>query len=122
MIEFKNKDEIIKWSIDLFAVFLYDFYPLSPTDKKKTSKKDKDSLDDYRSPVFPKNAKPEWIDLEFSNNAEDNEPSRRKGSSKSNPDYLKRARKLKALGNRGEKFVLDMERSELLNKGKKELS
>ena len=123
LIEFKNRDEVMRdWSVDLFAVFLYDYYPRSPGEKKKNSNKGNDPLDDYRSPVFPKNAKPEWIDLELSSNPNQSNRSGSRGKSKSNPDYLKRARRLKELGNRGEKFVLDMERSELLAKGKEELS
>ena len=119
LINFKNSDEVMKnWSTDLFSYFLYNVYPGRPP---KGNSDSKNPLEDYKNPDFPIDPTPEWIDMSIESPKKvgvDRKPRKEK----ENPDYEKEARKLKKLGDRGEKLVLDMERRRLDELGLTQLS
>jgi hypothetical protein len=124
LIEFKNQDAIMKdWSIDLFANFLYSEYPGRPQWDEENNGDASDPLADYRTPDFPANPEPSFIELDilkpyttvtknkFSENSE-----------RDNPNYEKEARKLKKLGDRGEKIVMDLEKKRLVEANRSDLA
>ncbi|MFS4494708.1 DUF3883 domain-containing protein [Maribacter sp. 2308TA10-17] len=119
LIRFKNSDEVMKtWSTDLFSYFLYRVYPGRPP---KENSNLKNPLEGYKNPDFPVDPSPEWIDMSIEPPKKVN-PDRKPRKEKKNPDYEKEARKLKRLGDRGEKLVLDMEKHRLEELGFTKLS
>lgn len=111
-----------KWSVDLFANFLYTEYPGRPPKQGQSSNDNSEPLTDYRTPDFPANPTPTFIDLNIIPPNFSDTTTHSKGSlSRGNPDYEKEARKLKTLGDRGEKIVMDLERKRLTDVGRKDL-
>jgi len=124
LIEFKNQDEVMKkWSVDLFSNFLYTEYPGRPPKESQTENIEKDPLADYRQPDFPANPLPEFVELEIlPTNINSTSKQTNRKANKNKPDYEKEARKLKRLGDRGEKIVMDIEKMRLINAGKENLA
>ncbi len=124
LIEFKNQDEVMKsWSVDLFSNFLYTEYPGRPPKENQTPNIEKDPLADYRQLVFPANPLPEFVELEIlPTNINSTSKKTNRKTNKNKPDYEKEARKLKKLGDRGEKIVLELEKIRLINAGKENLA
>lgn len=119
--KYKENDEVMKkWSLDLFSHFLYSYYPGRPQDDEKKNKKDA-ILDDFKNPEFPAEYYPEWQDLEIIDPNNSSKTSKRR-KSKSNPNYENEARKLKKLGDRGEKIAIEMEKKRLVDLGYPELA
>lgn len=120
LVDFKNQDPVMKkWTIDLFANFLYTEYPGRPP-KVEQDGHDKDPLADYRTPDFPPNPIPTFIDLDILPPIPTTFSSNNKGSGKT--DFEKEARKRKKLGDRGEKIVMDIEKRRLIQAGRKDLA
>ncbi len=124
LVAFKNQDPVMKkWSVDLFSHFLYSEYPGRPPKEGENNDTNSDPLADYRNPDFPFNPQPSFIDLTI---LPPTEPTNIHGStnksSNNKPDYEKEARKLKKLGDRGEKIVMDLEKKRLKDAGKKDLA
>jgi hypothetical protein len=124
LIAFKNQDPVMKsWSVDLFSNFLYTEYPRGPQKMGKEIDEKSDPLSDYRLPNFPANPSPSFIDLNIlPPNPTSMSRRGRTNFNGSNPDYEKEARKLKKLGDRGEKIVLDLECKRLSEAGRKDLA
>jgi len=124
LIKFKNQDSIMKnWSNDIFSHFLYTEYPRSPPKKEVNFNKTVDLLSEYRMPEFPLNQKLEIIDLKIL------EPKKigkqnltNESSKKPKQDYEQEARKLKKIGSRGEKLVYELEKQNLKDNGRSDLS
>jgi len=120
LIEFKNQDSVMqRWSVDLFANFLYTEYPGRPPKKGKETIND-DPLADYRAPNFPPNPAATFIELDIL--PPTTTEILTKTVSKGKPDYEKEARTNKKLGDRGEKIVMDLEKARLLQAGRKDLA
>ncbi len=119
LLEFKNNDVVMKnWSVDLFAHFLYNYYPKRPIKKAKAVD---NTLEDYDTPDFPFAPTAEAISLTILPFVEpENLDSSRRGARK--PDYEKQNRINKKLGDRGEKIVEDYERERLRSAGKPKLA
>jgi len=124
LIEFKNQDPIMKnWSVDLFSNFLYTEHPGGPPKEGQEHNDKSDPLSDYRTPDFPANPSPSFIDLNILPSNPTPTKSKVKGaSSRGKPDYEKEARKLKKLGDRGEKIVMDLEKKRLNDAGRENLA
>lgn len=119
LIAFKNQDPVMKnWSVDLFANFLYSEYPGRPPKENQDTIND-DPLADYRVPNFPSNPSPTFIDLNILS-PRPTEITTRRGNGKT--DYEKKARLNKKLGDRGEKIVMDLEKSRLSKAGRNDLA
>ncbi len=115
LIDFKNEDPVMHgWPADIFAYFLYNYYPGRPP---RNDQPPNDPLADYRLPDYPPNPVPSIIDLDILPSTPPRSDNSRKGGA-SNPDYEAEARKLKRLGDRGEKIVLEMEMKRLRDAGK----
>lgn len=110
LLKFKNEDEVMQdWSADLFSDFLYGEYPKRPT--KKTNIPN-DVLEDYLNPKFPINPIASEVVLDILPNiVQPNQRNNRSNNSK--PDYEKKNRVNKKLGDRGEKIVKDFEEKRL---------
>ncbi|UBB90046.1 DUF3883 domain-containing protein [Candidatus Kaistella beijingensis] len=114
--DFKNSDEIMKdWPMDIFADFLYKYFH-PKLNKEKDFKINKKLDDDYGDQQFPSEYLAEWEDLEMMQ-GEPIKKVKSKEVPKDNPDYEKEARKLKKLGDRGEKIVIEMEQKRLTELG-----
>lgn len=124
LIEFKNQDPVMKnWTVDLFAHFLYTEYPGRPPKQGATTHSNSDPLVDYRNPNFPANPAAEFIKLNILPPNPTNPVGINRGTSgRGKPDYEKEARKLKKLGDRGEKVVMDLEIKKLKEAGRKDLA
>lgn len=124
LIHYKNQDPIMKnWSVDLFSTFLYSVYPGRPLKEVENRSDNSDPLSDYITPDFPANPSPSFIDLNILPPTSSNVTAKIKGdSNRSKPDYEKEARKLKKLGDRGEKIVMDLEKKRLNDEGRKDLA
>lgn len=122
LISFKNQDAIMKnWSVDLFSNFLYSGYPGRPPKDGQDS--DEDPLSEYRMPDFPADYEASLINLEIIPTKDKKEKTSKKRNPKSRKlDYEKEAKKLKRLGDRGEKIILDFERDRLANAGRMDLA
>lgn len=123
LIEFKSQDPVMKnWTVDLFANFLYSVYPGRPP-KKGATPITTDPLADYRNPNFPSNPSAEFIELNIlppnPNNTANLSGYR---AIKDKIDYEEEGRKMKILGDRGEKIVMDLEIKRLNEAGKKDLA
>jgi len=80
-------------------------------------------LADYRQPDFPANPLPEFVELEvLPTNINSTSKQTNRKADENKPDYEKEARKLKRLGDRGEKIVIDIEKNRLINAGKENLA
>ena len=118
LIAFKNQDPVMKnWSVDLFANFLYTEYPGRPP--KENHVTSNDPLAEYRVPNFPPSPSPTFIDLNILSPTP-TETITRRGNGKT--DYEKKARLNKKLGDRGEKIVMDLEKSRLLKARRNDLA
>lgn len=116
LLEFKLRDEIMKdWPLDIFTDFLYNVYPGKPMPEGEKRPLD-DKLIDYRTPNFPSVIDPKWINLKIKP-AKNPLVSKKESTSTGNPDYELEARKLKKIGDRGEKIVLEMEKKRLTDLG-----
>ena len=124
LIEFKNQDSVMKnWSVDLFSDFLYSEYPGRPPKQEQEIIEKSDPLSEYRLPDFPSNPMPSLIELQILPPNSSTSKRKIKGNSnRGNPDYEKEARKLKKLGDRGEKIVMDIEKQRLNEAGKQNLA
>ena len=124
LLEFKNQDPVMKkWPVDLFAHFLWSEFPGRPPKGEQGSFDKSDPLDDYRSPEFQPNPLPSFIDLDIlPPNPTRTTANEERRSSGGKPDYEKEARKLRKLGDRGEKIALDLERKRLSSLGKEDLA
>lgn len=123
LINFKNNDKVMRnWSVDLFSNFLYTEYPGRPPKQESNTEKS-DPLADYRQPDFPSIQTPQFIEQTIlPPNTTKNKHTIPINPKTQNPDYEKEARKLKKLGDRGEKIVKDIERSRLLDAGRSDLA
>ncbi len=124
LIEFKNKDKVMKnWSVDLFSNFLYSEYPGRPPKQGQGIDEKSEPLADYRQPDFTPNPSPTFIELDILPPSQPNSKfTTPKTSKNGNPDYEKETRKLKKLGDRGEKIVMDLEKKRLTDANKKDLA
>ena len=124
LIEFKNQDPVMKnWTVDLFAYFLYTEYPGKPPKENDNVDGSPDPLADYKTPNFPPNPTAEFIELNILPPNQSKTTSNIRGASESHkPDYEKEARKLRKLGDRGEKIVLDLEIKKLKEAGRIDLA
>lgn len=122
LIFFKNQDVIMKkWSVDLFSHFLYTEYPGRPP-KEGQSFDGNDMLSEYQMPDFPADFDISLVDLEIVP-PEQSEMQAKKAKSKSRKkDYEKDAKKMKRLGDRGEKIVMDFEIGRLIDAGRTDLA
>lgn len=122
LLKFKNDDEIMKnWSVDLFSHFLYTEYPGSPKNSNISHNFSYDILSDYRQPDFPSDYFPEFINL-IPLPINTSTYQKNNLSSPNKKDYEKESRKLKMLGDRGEKIVFDLEVKKLIEAGKDDLA
>jgi len=109
LLEFKNKDkDMRKWSVNMFAVFLWSHYPKSPAKADEMAVQAKDD-----EPVFPTLEDVSFVDLQLASGAQTtiDKPH----SVTPSPDYEKEARKYKKLGDRGEYIVIQAEIQRLMN-------
>lgn len=106
LLKFKNDDEVMRnWSTDLFGNFLYFEYPKRPI--KKSTQAD-NLLKDYLNPKFPINPIASEVVLDILPNiVKPNQKNNQNNNAK--PDYEKKNRVNKKLGDRGEKIVKDFE-------------
>jgi len=112
LVDFKNRDkDMKKWSIDIFALFLWSHYPKEPLDPKDIAVTPKD-----KEIVFPTINSISFIEQELSTDYKSKEP--KTYSTTASPDYEKEAKKYKMVGDRGEYVVIQAEISRLV----KELS
>ncbi len=106
LLQFKNEDEIMRdWSADLFGNFLYFEYPKRP---RKKSELENNLLKDYLNPKFPINPVASEISLDILPNPHQSN-QRNHNYNNSKPNYEKKNRLNKKLGDRGEKVVKDFE-------------
>lgn len=122
LVEFKNLDPIMgDWSVDIFSDFLYTEYPGRPITNGNVQQKTS-ILEDYEDPEFPPNPTASFIELNTiaSTEAKGTAPvSGKKEKGKKN--YEKEARKLRKLGDRGEKIVMDLEAKRLRDGNREDL-
>ena len=112
LLKFKNSDkDMKKWSINMFAVFLWSHYPKAPFKKEDVA-----VVSDEEEPEFPTLKSVKFIDLQLASGIPTSPTNSHSG--KPSPDYEKEAKKYKKLGDRGEYVVFQAEVSRL----KKELS
>lgn len=118
LIEFKNQDLIMRdWSADIFSDFLYSEYPGRP---KNSVSIGSSILDSYEDPEFPPNPIATFIELEIFSSKEVKGGTLLK-KKKSKKDYEAEARKLRKLGDRGEKIVMDLEAKRLRDGNREDL-
>lgn len=124
LIEFKMSDIIMRsWSLDLFSHFLYTEYPGGPGAKINLPQGLEDLLADYREPEFPTNQHPSYIELAILHPfGQPTENSRKEEGNRRSPDYDKQARKMRLLGDRGEKIVMEIEIKRLEDSGREDLA
>lgn len=115
LITFKNSDkDMKKWSIGMFAKFLYTHYPKLPAKAEEVAVKSKDE-----ELVFPtiKFKDIQFVGLQLVGK-ESKATSKTHPASSPSPDYEKEAKIYKKLGDRGEYIVIQAETKRLM----KELS
>lgn len=123
LIKFKNQDQVMKqWSVDLFANFLYTEYPGRPPKTGDSNDYSSSHLTDYQPILFPSNPSPSFINLNILPPHANIKPNNKVNLNHKNPDYENEARKLKQLGDRGEKIVMDLEIRRLEDAGRKDLA
>ena len=99
LLELKNSDkDMKKWSINMFAVFLWSHYPKAPLKNDEVA-----VAPDEEDIEFPTLESFSFIDLQLAN--EKPIPPTKPHSGQPSPDYEKEARKYKKLGDRGEYVV-----------------
>lgn len=124
LIEFKNQDRVMKhWAVDLFAYFLYTEYPGRPPKKENSFGAIGDPLRNYRIPEFPGNPIAEFISLNILPPSEvklvtTDRPKNETGK----VDFENESRRLRRLGDRGEKVVMDLEIKRLNDAGRNDLA
>jgi hypothetical protein len=108
LLNFKNSDkDMKKWSINMFAVFLWSHYPKAPFKKEEVAVvSDEEEID------FPTLESISFIDLQLAS-GKPTSPTK-SHSGKPSPDYEKEAKKYKKLGDRGEYVVIQAEMSRLM--------
>jgi len=108
LLEFKNKDkDMRKWSVNMFAVFLWSHYPKAPLKSDEVAVvSDEEEID------FPTLQSFSFVDLQLKNGT--STPHTQSHSGKPSPDYEKEAKKYKKLGDRGEYVVIQAEVSRLM--------
>ena len=112
LLEFKNKDkDMRKWSVNMFAVFLWSHYPKAPLKGDEVAVKSEEEEIE-----FPTLQSFSFVDLQLKNGT--STPHTQSRSGKPSPNYEKEAKKYKKLGDRGEYVVIQAEVSRLM----KELS
>jgi hypothetical protein len=112
LLEFKNKDkDMRKWSVNMFAVFLWSHYPKAPLKSDEVA-----VVSNEEEIEFPTYKSFSFADLQLTNG----KPTKtgKTHSVTPSPDYEKEARKYKRLGDRGESIVFKAETQRLM----KELS
>ncbi|MDQ1164605.1 DUF3883 domain-containing protein [Flavobacterium sp. SORGH_AS_0622] len=122
LLEFKNKDLIMRhWPVDIFADFLYTEYPGRPFTKTNENE-DSAILQDYLDPQFPSNPEASFIELGImpSNFSLPIAPGK-KVKIKGKKNYEAEGRRLRKLGDRGEKIVMDLEAKRLREGGRMDL-
>lgn len=123
LVEFKNQDLIMRdWSIDIFSDFLYTEYPGRPI-KNNSVWQEPSILEDYEDPEFPPNPMASFIELEILPLIQIKgrlSPARNKRI-KGKIDYEAEARKLRKLGDRGEKIVMNLEARRLRDGNREDL-
>ena len=108
LLELKNSDkDMKKWSINMFAVFLWSYYPKAPLKSDEVA-----VAPDEEDIEFPTLESFSFIDLLLAN--EKPIPPTKPHSGQPSPDYEKEARKYKKLGDRGEYVVYQAEISRLM--------
>lgn len=124
LMDFKNQDEIMKeWTVDQFTDFLYTQYPGKPPRKGELTNDSLKKRADYRMPTFSVNPVPEFIELEVLNPKKNAIHEKSKiNNTQLKINYEKEARKLRKLGDRGEKIVFEIEKKQLIEAGKIELA
>jgi hypothetical protein len=124
LIEFKNQDNVMRnWSLDLFSNFVYSEYPGRPPKLDQSSEDTADTFKDYRTPSFPPNPSPEFIELSILPSHNSTTKDRKtQGTKKRRLDYEKEAKNQKKLGDRGEKIVKDLEEKRLKQAGRNDLA
>ena len=110
------------WSVELCSDFLYSEYAGRPP-KDGQGTDEADPLAEYRMPDFPADYDASLIDLEIiSPKGKKEKISKKRKTNSRKRDYDKEAKKLKRLGDRGEKIVLDFERDRLGKAGRIDLA
>ncbi len=119
LVDFKNSDDIMQeWSIDLFAYFLYDVYPQSPTKNKPNP----DTLiAEYYFDDFSIAPNAEEVLMEILPFIPKQIDSLQRGPD-SKADYEKQNRINNIMGDRGEKLVKDFEKDRLIKLNKPDLA
>ncbi|WP_306349941.1 DUF3883 domain-containing protein [Flavobacterium sp. '19STA2R22 D10 B1'] len=122
LVEFKNSDPIMRaWSVDIFSDFLYTEYPGRPV-TKGNPQQETSILEDYVDPEFPPNPIASFIELMTISSTETKRPGPVPGKTEhGKKNYEKEARKLKKLGDRGEKVVMDLEAKRLRDGNREDL-
>lgn len=122
LVEFKNRDLIMEtWSVDIFSDFLYTEYPGRPV-KNGHVAQEPTILEDYEDPEFPPNPAASFIELNILSSLEVKATAPVNRENKNGKiDYEKKARKLKKLGDRGEKIVMDLEAKRLRDGNREDL-
>ncbi len=120
LFNFKNQDPVMQnWSMDMFVTFLYTEYPIKHVkENQQNITHDGDPLAGYRTPNFPPNQSPTFIDLEILSPT----PTKTvKSNHSSKINYEKQSKNNQKLGDRGEMLVMELEKSRLSNAGKSAL-
>lgn len=118
LLDFKARHEIMNaWSLTKFAIFLneeldHNYYP------EKSRKKEKNRV--------PKLIDIALVSAEFADSEVDEDHNlkreEKKPHKKKSPDYLKKSRRAKAIGNRGEQIVFLKEKRDLEKAGRLDLA
>lgn len=102
LIDFKNSDkDMRKWSVNMFACFLWSHYPKSPIEDNEVAVNSKET-----ELEFPTIDNISFVNLELDSS---HNPEKKNLSSFISPDYEKEAKKYKKLGDRGEYIVFQAE-------------
>lgn len=102
LLKFKNKDkDMVKWSIDMFSMFLVYQYPKEPKAQKDEAFIPSSSVE----LKFPTVDQYSFIDLSLASESTEHKV-RRAIASKGKPDYEKEEKRKTKLGDRGEKIVI----------------
>ena len=104
LLEFKSHDkDMRKWSVAIFAMFLYSHYPKAPIKDKDRGSKPIES--DFEFPIVNS---VEFVSLSLAD-APKETPKNKNAKVNVSHDYEKEARRNKKFGDRGEKIVYDAE-------------
>lgn len=101
LLEFKNNDaDMRKWSINMFAVFLYRHYPKRPLSEKEVAVKSR-----HKEIIFPTFNDVEWVTNQIAPKQSDDTKFSARAATRNSPDYEEDAKEHKRLGDRGEYIV-----------------